>query len=240
MPGFVRALELGADALEMDLHMTSDGVIVVSHDPDGERLAGVPVAIRKAQLDEVRRWDLGRHFVTRAGDHLRGRGYRIPTFEEVLAAFPNVPINVDVKQHKPSMVEPLLALIARYGAEERVLIASFDAGTLADVRRRGYRGQTGLAQSEVIALLLLPRSVLAARPRRGDAAQLPTHIGGISLARPAIVEKCHALGLRLDYWTVNDADEARTLWELGADGVMTDDVAAVEPAYREFRRPTLS
>ena len=224
LPSFARALALGAGALEMDLHMTSDGVIVVSHDPDGRRLAGVARAIRDTPWAEVRGWDVG-------GDRHRGQGFHIPSLEEVLRGFPDVPVNVDVKQQRPAMVQALLELIARERAASRVLIASFHASTLAEVRRRGSRGVTALGTTEVLRLLGLPRLWLRNTPRRGDAAQLPTKIGPLALGEQWVVDKCHAVGLRVDYWTVNDPGEARRLLALGADGVMTDDPGAIAPVF---------
>lgn len=217
LPAFVRALELGAGALEMDLHATADGVIVVSHDPDGARLAGIPREIRRTPLSELRTWDVG-------------GGARIPTFEEVLLAFPDVVLNVDVKQRTPAIAADVVALVRRLGAEERVIIASFDGATLRRVRSLGYRGLTALGREEVLALRLLPLVVLrrlrAAR-LLGEAAQIPVVAGPFVLGTAAFIAKCHALGLRVDFWTINDPTEARALIALGADGVMTDDPARV-------------
>ena len=233
MPAFRYALELGAGALEMDAHITADGKIVISHDPDGARLAGVRAAIRDTQCSDVQRWDLGKNFLGPGGERFSGRGYRIPTLEEVLVELPNVPINIDIKQHKPSMVEPLLSLLRRLRVEERVLLASFDSRTLGEVRRAHYAGPTALGQRELMGLLLLPGAVLSLMPHRGDAAQIPTHAGRIPLGTRRVIDKCHELGLRVDYWTVNDPDEARRLLDLGADGIMTDDVRRIAPVFRE-------
>ena len=82
MPAFRRAVALGADALELDIHATADGVLVVSHDPDGRRMAGVARRLADITWDEASRWDVG-------------GGARMPTFEEVVRAFPDVPLNVD-------------------------------------------------------------------------------------------------------------------------------------------------
>src|SRR5688572_26510626 len=76
MAAFRRALELGADALETDVHMTRDGHVMVSHDPDGRRRAGIAATIRGSTLEEVRGWDMG-------------DGHRMPTLEEALVAFPD-------------------------------------------------------------------------------------------------------------------------------------------------------
>jgi glycerophosphoryl diester phosphodiesterase len=213
LPSFQRALELGADALETDAHLTADGHVVLSHDPDGRRRAGVAAEIRRSTLAEVEGWDVG-------------DGARIPTLEAVLRAFPEVPINVDLKQRVPDMTGPAVALVRRLGATERVLLTSFSTRTVRRLRALGYQGPLGLSRGEVLAILALPRWAGRRLVRPGDAAQLP-----LSLARPRVVERCHALGLRVDYWTVNDAATARRLLALGADGVMTDDPAAVAPAF---------
>jgi glycerophosphoryl diester phosphodiesterase len=209
MRSFRRALELGADALETDLHMTRDGVIVAAHDPDGQRRAGVPAGIRDVTFAELSTWDVG-------------GGARIPSLEEMITELPGVPINVDVKQREPDMVPTLLALLARLRAEHRVLVTSFSTRTVRRLRH-GYRGRVGCGRGDVLALLTIPALCPA---RRGDAAQLPVQLG-----QRWIIERAHARGLRVDFWTVNDAATARRLLDLGADGIMTDDPAAVAPAF---------
>ncbi len=207
LPAFRRALALGADALETDVHETRDGHLVVSHDPDCGRVLGAAgVVIARSTLEEVRA----------AG---------APSLEELVRAFPGVPLNVDLKSGAAALA---VATLRRLGAEEQVTLASFRSATLRQVRALGYRGPTSLGRSEVALLLALPA---AAQPHpRGAVAQLPT-----SLARRWVVERCHALGLRVDFWTVNDPAEARRIEALGADGIMTDDPAVVVPALRPPR-----
>src|ERR1700694_2059822 len=199
MPAFRRAMELGADALETDVHATADGVLVASHDPAGGRVFGVRRKIAECSWAEVRSWGA-------------------PSLEEVVSSFPGVAINVDLK----SDVAPLaVELLHRLGAAEQVTLASFRSSTLRRVRALGYRGPTSLGRSEVARLVSLPaaaqRGPLAPA---GTAAQRP-----VSRALPWVVGRCHALGLRVDFWTVNDAAQARRLVALGADGIMTDDPA---------------
>jgi glycerophosphoryl diester phosphodiesterase len=246
LPSFRLALELGADALETDAHLTRDGHVVLSHDPTGQRMCGVPTPIARATLDEVQAWDAGAGFVDAARNRPHaGKGYRIPTLGEALEAFPEVAFNVDAKSRHPEMVARTLDAVNRAGAADRTLLASFDARTLREVRRLGYRGATGLAQSEVLRLLLLPRRLATpAWVRRLDrlgfgsaaAAQLPYRIYGIDLGTRAVVEKCHALGLEAHYWTVNEPALATRLLEVGADAIMTDDPRRVGPAVKGFRR----
>jgi len=236
LPSFRRAIELGADAIETDAHLTVDGHVVLSHDPTAGRMAGVAREIRRATLAEVQRWDVGWGFLGERGARpFAGRGYRIPTLDEALEAFPDVPFNVDAKQRTPPMVEALLATIRNHRAEERVRIASFRADTLREVRARGYP-QTGLAQIEVARLVFTPTPLLRLSPLMGQAAQIPTRVGRIDLTRKKFIDKCHALGLRVEYWTIDDPIEARRLIELGADGIMTDDPRAIAPVFGRVTR----
>jgi glycerophosphoryl diester phosphodiesterase len=116
-----------------------------------------------------------------------------------------------------------------------VRIASVHASNLRRVRALGYEGETALAQTEVARLVSQPLSLLRRSPPGGQAAQVPLNVGPIRLDRPEFVHKCHALGLRVDYWTINDAATARRLLALGADGIMTDDPKLVAPVVRAYR-----
>lgn len=230
LPSFRRALVVGATALEMDVHLTRDAHVVVAHDPSGFRMARVPRKIRDSTLEEVRAWDVGRGFTDRGA--LSGAVFTMPTLEQVLVEFPGIPINVDAKH--PDVAAPLVGLVRRLRRQEDVLLTSFDGGTLQKMRRLGYEGPTGLGRSEVTRLVLLPSALQRVRPLKGQAAQIPLRSGPFALDRPALIAKCHALGLLVHYWTINDPDEAARLLGLGADGIMTDDPARIAPVFRDL------
>ena len=230
MPAFERALEAGADALEMDVHLTKDGVLIVAHDDTAQRTCGVPLAWSELDLTDAQRLDAGWGFVSRDGSRpFAGKGIHVPTFEHVLREFPTTQINVDLKGE--ASVDAMLALLQRLGAEQRVTLASFQLKTIVEVRRRGFHGETSLSQSEVASLLGLPAVLWRQLPLTGNAAQVPTRQGPIRFDRPAFVAKCHNVGLRVDYWVVDDRGEAARLLELGADGIMTNDPAALRPLF---------
>lgn len=233
---FERALELGADGVETDLHRTADGRLVLSHDPVLTRACGVPLVIATSSFDDVRSCDAGWGFVAPDGSRpFANRGIRVPTLDELLDAFPDVPINVDLKQRAPSMVDEVLALLRRRGDEGRVLLASFHPGTLRAVRASGYPGRTCLSFDEVLRVRGTPLALLRVAPPGGNAAQIPVAFKGLRLDAPVFLARCHALSIRVDYWTVDDPAEATRLVALGADGIMTDDPAAVVPAVRAAR-----
>ena len=237
MASFRRALEIGVDVLETDVHLTRDGHIVVSHDPTGMRVAGVPQPIAEATLQQVQSWDAGRTFVDARGERPFARaGIRIPELVELLEAAGEVLLNVDIKQRRPSMVGPVLELLRRHGVEHRVVLASFHTSVIREVRARGFGGQTVLSRDEVLALVALPARLFRKLSPMGERVQLPLRAGPIDLASRAFIEKCHDLGLAVDYWTINDPIEAEVLLDRGADGIMTDDPARLKPVFDRWQQ----
>lgn len=228
LAAFRSALAEGADALELDVHRTADGHFVVSHDRTGMRVAGVAERIEGSTLDDVRRW---RVHGPRADD-VRPEG--VPTLTEVLEAFPGTPMSVDLKPRRRGDVPYLLELIRRHQAEPRVTLASFHEPIVRRMRRLGYAGPTTLTHSEVVAVRLLP-AALARLWVRGQAAQVPVRGGGVRLDTRRFIRRCRTLGLRVDYWVVNDPHAAHRLLERGATGLMTDDPVRLAPVVRAAR-----
>jgi glycerophosphoryl diester phosphodiesterase len=227
LPGFARALELGADALEIDVHMTRDGHVVVCHDASGQRTAGVARPLRHCTLSEIKRWELRAPVTSGSGSSAA----RVPSLDEVLEAFPEARLNVDVKQHDAAVIDAVLAVIARHAAAPRVLLTSFSSAITHRVRARGYAGETGFGRTEVVSLVFAPERVLARVRRGGSRVQIPRRFGPIALDRSELIDKLHALGLGVDYWVVNDGGEAQRLLARGADGIVTDDVRAMAQVF---------
>jgi len=228
LPAFAAALEEGANALELDVHRTADGRFVVAHDPDGSRLAGVSDHIRSITLDQVKRWSLADDASLHSVDDIS-----VPTLEETLEAFPGVPMSVDLKPDDPGAVPSLVELIARHGDAGRVTLASFSPRVVRTIRRLGYPGPTALSTTEVAAVRFLPAAA-ARRLVSGDAAAVPVRHGPVRLDRTRFIARCRALGLRVDYWVINDPEEARRLLAAGATGIVTDDPARIAPVFREY------
>lgn len=223
LEAFALALELGADAIETDAHMTRDGRIVLSHDPELSRTTGVERNIVDVTLEEIRRWDVGARFVPRAEAPPPRSTYRMPTLEEALDAFPGVMFNVDAKQTTPDMMPAMLRSIASVRAEDRVRVASFSTKNLERARALGYPGETGMGAKEVARIMFLPRAALRWLRVDGHGVQVPRRAYGIALASQNAIDRFHELGLRVDFWTIDDPAEAKQLFAMGADGVMTDD-----------------
>jgi glycerophosphoryl diester phosphodiesterase len=189
-------------------------------------MCGQARAFRDASWDEVSRWDAGWGFCAPDGTRpFAGRGIGVPRLVDVVRGYPGVRLNIDLKA---PLADAAVSLLRAEQAEARVCLASDEAATLRRVRALGYAGPTGLARSDVAKLLALP-AALQRGPLRpaGVAAQLP-----IWLAQRWVIARCHALGLRVDFWTVNDVPTARRLLTLGADGAMTDDPGLLAPILK--------
>ena len=224
LESFDLALSLGADAIETDAQLTRDGRVVLAHDLDGGRLAGVARLLSDLTWTELREWDLGARFVPRRpGAFREGQRYRMTLLEDALAAYKGVFFNVDAKQTAPDMMPALLRAIRRASAEDRVRIASFSTANLRRARALGWTGETGLGPSEIARIVFAPRLALRWLRTRGQAAQVPRRAYAVPFASQATIDRFHAVGVRVDFWTNDDPAEARTLFAMGADGVMTDD-----------------
>lgn len=206
LAAFARALEVGADAIETDAHMTRDGRIVLSHDPH---------RIPEQTLEQVRAWKPD-----------------IATLDEALERFPGIVFNVDAKQTEPDMIPALVRVIHRARAADRVRIASFSTKNLERARELGYEGETGMSSKEIARVMFLPRAALRWVRVAGHAAQVPRRAYGVRFDTQAAIDRFHELGLRVDFWTIDDPEEARRLFAMGADGVMTDDPRRMCEALR--------
>lgn len=234
LASFALAVSYGVHGLEMDVHMTRDGEIVVAHDSDGKRMCDQAQTIRNTRYSELSQWDAGWGFVNSHGQRpFAGKGYSIPRFADILDQFPDLIINVDLKQRSPSMVSKMIEIVRRAGAEERVILASFSQYTLLHLRAAGYRGSTALAPIDLSGALFLPKWIAARLPLRGQAAQIPVQQGPYRLATPDKIARLHALGLRVDFWTINDPKQAQELLAMGADGIMTDDPKRLSAVFSD-------
>lgn len=230
VPAFIAAIEDGANALELDVQLSSDGVVVVMHDDNGRRMCGVAAAVVDTPWQTLKTWDAGIGFVDAAGARsFARRGLTIPKLADVLQAFPGIPINIDLKSPDPHSVAVVVDVVTALGAVDRVLLTSFHPGVLAAVRASGFSGRIGFGTRDVYALRFLPLAVLRRHRPRGDRVQLPVKASVVRLDGRAFIAKMHALQIAVDYWVINDRNEGERLLDLGADGLMSDDPRALAP-----------
>jgi glycerophosphoryl diester phosphodiesterase len=222
---FERAAAHGVPYLETDCHATADGEIVLFHDADVERTTNESGPLRERTWAEVQSLDAGYRFSPDRGRSFpfRGRGLRVPRLSEVLEAFPEHRINLEIKQSEPSIVDEVIAILRSARALDRVLLAAEEDAIMDEVRKRDAGTALGSSLSDAVAFFqALAEDRLAAFEPRGHALQIPPEFMGDPLATPESVAGVHRVGLVMHIWTINEPAEMRRLLDLGVDGLMSD------------------
>ncbi|HZG50504.1 MAG TPA: glycerophosphodiester phosphodiesterase [Pyrinomonadaceae bacterium] len=223
---FAQAVALGADVLEMDLHATADGALVVIHDATVDRTTNGAGRVSALTLAELKRLDAGYRWTNDGGrtHPFRNKGMTVPTLREVLDEFPRARLNIDIKQAQPSLVKSFCRMLSETRAAARVTVASFNSQTLAEFRRECPDVSTAAGTDEVFALSadLQAGRGLAAGRARFRVVQVPETIGGRAWLTAELVAAAQRAGLEVHVWTVNDEAGMRRLVALGVDGIITD------------------
>lgn len=236
LPAFENGLSLGADALELDVHYTRDGEIVVFHDETLDRTTSGSGPLAAQTLDELRRLDAGYTFTTDNGRTFpwRGQGVTIPTLREVFERFPNTRVNIEMKVNDAEGERRLAHLLLDNGWEEWAMVGSFHTDALNRFRALGEgRIATSASAGETRAFLLrvLLRQTRRMRPMF-DALQVPEVYSGIRVVSPTSIRLAHELDLDVHVWTVDDRDTMERLLDWGVDGVMSDRPDTVAEVYQ--------
>lgn len=210
LAAFAAAVDLGYRYVETDAHATSDGVAVALHDATLDRTTDGHGRVRDLPWREVRAARIG--------------GVEpVPLLEDVLGSFPDVRVNIDVKE--PAGIFPVAEVIERTRSHDRVLVASFSAARRRATQRRLSRpvatsaGTTEIARFALDTRLGRPVRWLA---ERVDCLQVPATAGRLTLVDERTVDAAHAAGLKVHVWTVNEPAEMNRLIDLGVDGLISD------------------
>ena len=242
MEAFRLGIEAGAGGLELDVHLTRDGRVVVIHDPTVDRTTGGTGVVAEMTLDELRALDAGHRFNPDDGADFpyRGRNVRVPTLAEVLRVFPGVVVNIDMKADRPAIEASVLRVLREAGAGGRALVVSSRYSAVRRFRKiSGGSIATGASRLEVGVFYLFSRLRLEwlLRPAY-DALQVPPKHRGIPLVTRRFIDAAHARGVRVDAWTISGVDEMHRLLDLGVDVIITDRPATLAEVLR--RHATMS
>ncbi len=212
MISFEKAAEMGADGVELDVQLTSDGELVVAHDESLERVSDGDGRIKDHTLAELRRLNFNR-------THPEYERARIPLLEEVydLLKPTGLTVNVELKTGifwYRGIEEKVLELTARKGMEERVIYSSFNHYTLRHMRREKPDIRTGLLYSD---------NWIDAAPYARDKVKVNAlHPALYHLTDPSYVTTAHAYGLATHVWTVNEEEHMRLCRDMGVEAIITN------------------
>lgn len=229
LESFRRAFADGAVIVELDVHGSREGEVVIIHDPTLERTTNGRGAVSRKRIDEIKRLDAGYGFSRDEGatHPYRGKNMTVPTLEEFFSTFPQARAIVEIKQERPAIVQQVVALVKRLDKAGQILLATETDSIMGAIRREIKKERlpvaTGFAYGEVKAFLTwLAGGITGSYVPPGQAFQIPSEYNGMTLVSRETVAAAHSLGLEIFVWTVNEVEEMERLLRLGVDGIITD------------------
>ncbi|MFK7697280.1 glycerophosphodiester phosphodiesterase [Paenibacillus sp. HJGM_3] len=208
---FRLAVEQGSGAIELDVHFSADGRMIVCHDATIDRTTDRSGAIRELASDQLRAADAGSWY----GTERAFAGERLPFLEEVFAAVPpEVAVNVEIKSSEPAHLRTFAAYLAAESLFDRVFVSSFHKEILVALKEVEPRVQIGYLYDQVDEL----PSVIAASFGAELYSLHPHH----RFVNAAYMAQAKELGLQVYPWTVNGAERMQELIDVGVSGIITD------------------
>lgn len=218
MAAMEAAIEELADSVELDVQLSADGVVVLGHDANLKRVAGINRAISSMTFEELRLLDVGSWFSEEFA------GEQIPTLEEVMEVCRGrINLNIEIKSvgKNSQLPEKVVELVIKHGMEEQCVITSTSLNYLKQVKELEPVLRTGYIISAAYGNFYSSEAV--------DFISVRS-----SFVDDRLVENVHAQGKGVFAWTVNSKSEMERLIMLGVDGIITDrPVLAREIVYRE-------
>lgn len=222
MMAFRNSFELWQpDMFELDVHASADGHCVVIHDPTVNRTTNGEGRVDRMTLEQLQALDAGYRFTPDGGVTYpwRGKGARIPLFEEVLTSFPTMRITVELKT--AAAQRPLFEVIERHHASERIVMAGERRGFRTEINR--FKGCISACREDALPFYVLHRLRLSFLGNiKADVVQMPEYLGDKRALTPRLVRELHAKGVQVHVWTVNTVADMHRLLEWDVDGLVTD------------------
>jgi glycerophosphoryl diester phosphodiesterase len=235
LAAFDHGLSLGADGLELDVHLSSDGVVVVHHDATLERTTNGRGRIASCTASDLAALDAGCRFQDADGRcSFQGQGIAIPTLRDVLGRYPGIPLIIELKSRGALLAERAIDEVRAAGAIERVALGSFSSSALRAARAYEPRIATGAAREETRWALY--RSWInwpLGRPAFREF-QVPERSGRTTIVTPSFIAYAHRASVLVKVWTVDERRDIERLLDWGADAIISDrpDVAVAAVTCR--------
>jgi glycerophosphoryl diester phosphodiesterase len=235
-----QAIAAGVDGIELDVHQSRDGVLVVCHDPTVDRTSNGHGAIATLTITELVELDAAYAFVPGQGAvsgldpsayPLRGRAPRdsnlgFARLSDVLEDTRGLLLNLDIKQSAPAVppYESTLAALLRRHERTDAIVASFNDDSLEAFHAAAPEVATvpGMRETTAFVQAIVAGAPVDERLSRHVALQVPPKIAGVRLVDERFVLGAHRAGLAVHVWTVDEPEEMESLLSSGVDGIMSD------------------
>ena len=235
LEGALNAVAVGADIIELDVHLTVDNIVVVRHDASVDDTTNGSGLIAELTLAELQAFDVGFHEIDYP-NRTSVDGIRIPSLESLFIALPDRRFLIELKPDDIEVGVQLCRLVLAHGLQDQVLVGSFYSSVLQNFRQNCPGVPTSLGEEEAFVLVLLSWIGLGhLYDSPGYSVQLPLEYFGVRLISKSLIEALNELNLTVEVWTVNDPREMLNLMELGVGGIITDrpDILHVIDLYKK-------
>ncbi len=218
---FDRGMAAGADGIELDVHLSSDGVPVVHHDSTLDRTTNAAGPIGARTAAELARVDAAFHFAPAEGFPLRGQGVGIPTLADVLARYP-VRTIVEMKMDVAALGQAVARDVRLALAADRVCVAGFGSRSAAAARAGLPEAACSASLGEVRMDLYRSWVRWAHRGAAYGGYQVPETAGRVRVVSRRFLDIAHRAGLRVHVWVVDEESDMRRLLAWGVDGLISN------------------
>ena len=225
--------------IELDVHRTRDGQIVVFHDNQLSRVTDGQGIIWQTPLARLRPLDAAHFFSQDRGQTfpLRQMGIGISLLSEVVEKLSTARISVEFKHPIPFFGDQVVEIIRRAGAQDRVALAGADHENLVRTSALAPEMCSGFSKKEIFRTFIWTAlGIQRFCPRRGQVLQIPFRHNNMTIATPGFIDSAHRRGLHVHVWTVNDEATMRHLIDIGADGIVTDAPSLLLSVARELKK----
>lgn len=228
MFAFENAVEIGADVLEMDAHITKDGHIVLMHDATVDDTTDGTGPIEGMTLDELKQFDAGYDWTDDGGQTFpyRGQGIQVPTLIELFEKYPQERYVIEIKPAEGPLGDELCNLIREYSMQDKVAVASFHDEALQAFRETCPEVATSASRGEVTKFVLLGKVFLSGLVNPAYQSIQPPFDPEESMNIPIMtkrfIRESHAKNIKIAPWTVNDPELMKQYIGWGVDGIITD------------------
>jgi len=220
---FDLGLAAGADGLELDVHLSADGIVVVCHDDRLDRTSDATGPVRERTAADLARVDAGARFAGPDGSYpFRGQRIGIPTLRDVFLRYPDVPIIVEMKVDRPEMGRALAAEVRAASAVDRVCAAGFGRRSTRAAREALPEMASSASVPEVRLALYRSWCRWPVRHAPYGGYQVPEYAGRLRVVSPRFVRDAHQAGLSVHVWTIDEEADMRRLLSWGADGLISN------------------
>ena len=229
-----------AEVLEIDVRISHDRQIIVTHDASVVRTTNGTGLVAKQTIDELKTLDAGYCFTTPEKETpWRGQDLKLITLSELFQAFPEIGINIDIKDSHPEAATIIAEELRKLSDGRWVNVGSFHQKTINAFRQHAPEISTAAARLDVAALFFgrkLPTRLCQSLCEKsgGQVLQIPERWGGLALDSARFIDYIHQQNRLVMYWTINDPDNMLTLLNRGANGIVSDNVVVAREIIDQF------